>query len=34
LMGFPPPKWMTTGVPAKLRKFETGLELDCSGIMP
>lgn len=29
-----PPKWMTTGIPAKLKGVETGLELDTSGRTP
>ena len=31
LKGAAPPKWMTEGVPAKLKGIETGLELDYSG---
>jgi len=30
----PPPKWMTEGVPARLKGIETGLELDTSGAVP
>ena len=30
----PPPKWMTEGVPARLKGIETGLELDTSGVVP
>ncbi|MGC4231477.1 MAG: prolyl oligopeptidase family serine peptidase [Niabella sp.] len=30
LKGAPPPKWMTTGIPARLKGIETGLELDNS----
>lgn len=34
LKGAPPPKWMTEGVPARLKGIETGLELDTSGREP
>jgi len=34
LKGAPPPKWMTEGVPARLKGVETGLELDTSGKVP
>jgi len=34
LRGAPPPKWMTQGIPAKLKGIETGLELDTSGKEP
>ncbi|MGC4231473.1 MAG: prolyl oligopeptidase family serine peptidase, partial [Niabella sp.] len=34
LKGAPAPKWMTTGVPAKLKGIETGLEFDNSGRKP
>jgi dipeptidyl aminopeptidase/acylaminoacyl peptidase len=34
LKGAPPPKWMTQGVPARLKGTETGLELDTSGKQP
>jgi dipeptidyl aminopeptidase/acylaminoacyl peptidase len=34
LKGTPPPKWMTVGVPARLKGIETGLELDTSGRQP
>jgi dipeptidyl aminopeptidase/acylaminoacyl peptidase len=30
----PPPKWMTEGIPARLKGIETGLELDTSGKEP
>lgn len=30
----PPPKWMTEGIPARLKGIETGLELDTSGKAP
>jgi len=30
----PPPKWMTEGVPARLKGVETGLDLDTSGRIP
>lgn len=29
-----PPKWMTEGIPAKLKGIETGYELDTSGKQP
>jgi len=34
LKGLPPPRWMTIGVPAKLKGIDDGLELDTSGIQP
>ena len=34
LMGAPPPKWMTEGIPARLKGMDTGLELDTSGRQP
>jgi len=34
LKGAPPPKWMTQGIPAKLKGIETGYELDTSGKEP
>jgi len=34
LKGAPPPKWMTEGVPARLKGIETGLDLDTSGQVP
>jgi dienelactone hydrolase len=34
LKGESPPKWMTRGVPAALRRLDTGLELDTSGAKP
>jgi dipeptidyl aminopeptidase/acylaminoacyl peptidase len=34
LQGAPAPKWMTEGVPARLKGIETGLELDTSGREP
>jgi dipeptidyl aminopeptidase/acylaminoacyl peptidase len=34
LKGEPPPKWMTIGVPAKLKGIDTGLEIDRSGATP
>jgi dienelactone hydrolase len=34
LKGAPPPKWMTEGIPARLKGIETGLELDTSGKVP
>lgn len=30
----PPPKWMTEGIPAKMKGIETGYELDNSGKIP
>jgi dienelactone hydrolase len=30
----PPPKWMTEGIPARLKGIETGYELDTSGKQP
>jgi dipeptidyl aminopeptidase/acylaminoacyl peptidase len=34
LKGEPPPKWMTIGVPAKLKGIDIGLEIDESGVKP
>lgn len=34
LKGAPPPKWMTEGVPARMKGIDTGLELDTSGKKP
>jgi dipeptidyl aminopeptidase/acylaminoacyl peptidase len=34
LKGAHPPKWMTIGVPASLKRIDTGLEIDGSGIQP
>ncbi len=34
LKGAAPPKWMTEGIPAKLKGIETGYELDNSGKKP
>jgi len=34
LKGAPPPKWMTQGIPARLKGIDTGLELDLSGREP
>jgi dipeptidyl aminopeptidase/acylaminoacyl peptidase len=34
LKGAPAPKWMTEGVPARLKGIESGLELDASGREP
>jgi hypothetical protein len=34
LKGEPPPKWMTVGVPARLKGSDSGLEIDSSGIKP
>jgi dipeptidyl aminopeptidase/acylaminoacyl peptidase len=34
LKGAPPPKWMTEGVPARLKGIDSGLELDTSGKQP
>ena len=34
LKGAPPPKWMTEGIPARLKGVENGLELDTSGQQP
>jgi dienelactone hydrolase len=34
LKGEPPPVWMTNGVPAKLKGFESGFETDTSGLKP
>ena len=34
LKGAPPPKWMTEGVPARLKGIDTGLELDTTGAQP
>jgi dipeptidyl aminopeptidase/acylaminoacyl peptidase len=34
LKGTPPPKWMTEGVPAKLKGIDSGLEFDMSGKQP
>jgi dienelactone hydrolase len=34
LKGAPPPKWMTEGIPARLKGIETGYELDTSGKQP
>jgi hypothetical protein len=31
LKGAPPPKWMTVGIPARLKGIETGYELDPNG---
>ena len=30
----PPPKWMTQGIPARMKGIDTGLELDTSGTVP
>jgi dienelactone hydrolase len=34
LKGSPPPKWMTEGIPARLKGIDTGLEIDRSGTEP
>jgi hypothetical protein len=34
LKDLPPPKWMTDGIPARLKQVNTGLELDESGKKP
>jgi dienelactone hydrolase len=34
LKGAPPPRWMTVGIPARLKGIETGLELDTTGAVP
>jgi dienelactone hydrolase len=34
LKGAPPPKWMTRGVPARLKRIDSGLELDTPGKTP
>jgi predicted peptidase len=34
LKDLPPPKWMTIGIPARLKQVESGLELDTSGRIP
>jgi dipeptidyl aminopeptidase/acylaminoacyl peptidase len=34
LKGAPPPKWMTQGIPARLKQIDDGLELDTSGRQP
>jgi hypothetical protein len=34
LKGAPPPRWMTEGVPARLKGIDSGLELDTSGREP
>jgi dipeptidyl aminopeptidase/acylaminoacyl peptidase len=34
LKGLPPPKWMTEGIPARLKGIETGYGLDTSGKQP
>ncbi len=34
LKGAPAPKWMTQGIPAKLKGIDDGLELDMSGRQP
>lgn len=34
LKGMPPPKWMTEGVPFKLKGIENGLDLDTTGSRP
>jgi dipeptidyl aminopeptidase/acylaminoacyl peptidase len=34
LKGSPPPKWMTEGIPARLKGIDSGLELDTSGAVP
>lgn len=34
LKGAPPPRWMTIGVPARLKGIDPGLDLDTSGVTP
>lgn len=34
LKGLPPPKWMTEGIPARLKGLDDGMELDRSGKIP
>lgn len=34
LKGMPPPKWMTEGIPAKLKQVDAGFEIDHSGRTP
>jgi dipeptidyl aminopeptidase/acylaminoacyl peptidase len=34
LLDVPPPKWMTIGIPARLKGIDSGLELDTSGRQP
>jgi acetyl esterase/lipase len=34
LKGAPPPRWMTEGIPARLKGYKTGLEFDTSGREP
>jgi hypothetical protein len=34
LKGMPPPKWMTEGLPARLKGINSGLELVTSGKLP
>lgn len=34
LKGTPPPKWMTEGVPARMKGLDSGLEFDTSGKLP
>jgi dienelactone hydrolase len=34
LKGYPPPKWMTVGIPARLKGIDMGYELDMSGQKP
>jgi hypothetical protein len=34
LKGSPPPKWMTEGIPARLKGVDSGLELDTRGAVP
>jgi dipeptidyl aminopeptidase/acylaminoacyl peptidase len=34
LRGAPPPRWMTEGIPARLKGIDAGLELDTSGRAP
>jgi dipeptidyl aminopeptidase/acylaminoacyl peptidase len=34
LKGEPPPRWMTEGIPARLKGIDSGLELDASGRRP
>lgn len=34
LKGAPPPRWLTVGIPARLKGIDTALDLDTSGAMP